>query len=124
MANRFQVTGVNDRASHCECCGRNGLKVVVWIVDTETGEEKHFGTSCATAPAKGFDCVPEIKAAVRTAQQRIKASWSVAARRYREAGGTYINGRDNDGAPIRTVADNALWEKFRAEEESRALARG
>lgn len=106
---RFQVLAVNDKADYCECCGRNGLQRVVWVLDTETGDEKHFGTSCAVRPAKGFDCVAEIKAAVATRSQQEKFAIGRAARDYRAAGGAYINGRDGKGSPIATVADAALW---------------
>jgi hypothetical protein len=109
---RFVVRGINDDKSFCECCGKSGLQRVVWIEDLETGEVKHFGTVCALKPAKGFDCVAEIKSAIKAAKDEEKAICSTAGYRYRTVhGGTYINGRDKDGSPIRTVADKALWNQ-------------
>lgn len=47
------------------CCGKTGLKRVVWIEDTETLEVWHFGTSCAENPVKAFGLKTEIRKAVR-----------------------------------------------------------
>lgn len=85
----FQIIGVNDTRDFCECCGRKGLKRVVWILEVETGEHKHFGTSCAMSPAKGFGLDKEIKAAVREHDHQLKTRWRVASHAYRAAGGTY-----------------------------------
>lgn len=120
---RFKITGINDARDYCECCGKSGLKRVVWIYDTETGDEKHFGTSCASSPAKGFNLDKEIKAAVRSVNSAMKYAWASAARRYRASGGTYINSKDKDGSPIAKAADMGLWNKFAREEESNALSR-
>ncbi len=112
MANRFQVRGINDDKSFCECCGKSGLQRVVWIEDMETGEIKHFGTVCALKPAKGFDCVAEIKSAIKAAKDEEKAICSTAMHRYRKVhGGQMISGRDKDGYPIATVADRSLWQQ-------------
>jgi hypothetical protein len=109
---RFQVIGINDKASFCECCGKSNLQRVVWILDNETGEEKHFGTVCALKPAKGFDCVSEIKSAMKLAKENEQRICSNAAYRYRKIyGAGYVDGRDKNGSPIRTVADRALWER-------------
>jgi hypothetical protein len=113
---RFQVLAVNDKATFCECCGKNGLARVVWILDTETGEEKHFGTSCAARPAKGFDCGAEIKVAVASHNAALKAAYGRAARAYRAAGGTYEQGRDAQGSPIATPANGSLWSDLCAAE--------
>lgn len=112
MAHRFQVRGINDDKSFCECCGKSGLQRVVWIEDMETGEVKHFGTSCAVKPAKGFDCVEEIKSALKVAKDTEKRIVSTAIYRYRKVhNGQMINGRDKDGSPIATVADRSLWDQ-------------
>lgn len=109
---RFLVRGIDDDKSFCECCGKNGLQRVVWIEDTETGEIKHFGTNCAQKPVKGFDCVAEIKSAIKLAKDEEKRVVSNAMYRYRKVhGGTMVNGRDRDGYPIATVADRELWEQ-------------
>jgi hypothetical protein len=65
-ASRFVIKGINDEQDSCSCCGKTGLKRVVWIEDTETGDINHFGTSCATQPAKCFGISKsEINSAVR-----------------------------------------------------------
>lgn len=113
---RFQVTGINDKRDFCECCGKNGLQRVVWIVDTETGDEKHFGTSCATRPAKGFDCVEEIKDAIKRHGEMQKMAYIRASRRYRAEGGAYINDRDAKGSPIAYPANQGRWDELAKEE--------
>lgn len=62
---RFAVIAVNDTADFCECCGKKGLKRVVWVLDNETGEHKHFGTTCVLAPSKAFGIDKEVGAAIR-----------------------------------------------------------
>jgi hypothetical protein len=122
MTNRFEVIAVNDAASHCECCGRSGLQRVVWIADHETGEHKHFGTSCALRPAKGFDCVDEIKAAIKRHNDDMKRAIALAFSAYKAAGGTMISSCDANGSPIATVADVALWEACKAAQIERLAA--
>lgn len=95
MADRFKILGVNDDRDSCECCGRTGLKRVVWIEDTETGTIRHFGTTCATKPEKGFD-TKAIKRAIRDYQDRELNAWNYAHRKYRAAGGEYA-GNLSDG---------------------------
>lgn len=78
---RFEVLGVNDDESTCQCCGKEGLARVVWIEDNETGEILHFGTTCAKAPAKGFQLDKQINAAVRAHDKALaeierKAYWA------------------------------------------------
>lgn len=120
---RFQVTGINDKRDFCECCGKSGLQRVVWILDTETGDEKHFGTSCAAKPAKGFDCVAEIKAEVRRIDNSLKAAYARAGQAYRKAGGTYAPGfHPTKGYAISTVNDTALWEQLCAAEVAKVYA--
>jgi hypothetical protein len=50
----FKILGVNDDKDFCQCCGKDSLKSVVWIENLETGEVQHFGSTCATKPAKAF----------------------------------------------------------------------
>jgi hypothetical protein len=108
---RFIVKGINDDKSFCECCGKNGLQRVVWIEDTETGEIKHFGTSCAQKPAKGFDCVAEIKSAIKQAKEDEKRMIAHASYLYRKVyNGPRINGVDEKG-PFSKVADAELWAR-------------
>ena len=51
---RFRIRGINDDRSECCCCGKQNLKRVVWIEDTETGQINHYGTTCALNPARAF----------------------------------------------------------------------
>lgn len=103
---RFNVLAVNDDRDFCECCGRAGLKRVVWIEDTETQEIKHFGTTCAASPVKGFAVQKEIKQAISAFQHRQQMIWSLAHRLYRKAGGTYTgNGRDGWKADDRVTLE-------------------
>jgi len=81
MTGRFAVKGINDEQSFCSCCGKQGLKRVVWIEDTETGDINHFGTSCAENPAKAFGVTSEIRKAVREYDKAAK----VAAEKARAA---------------------------------------
>lgn len=95
--NRFEVVGINDERDYCECCGKNNLKRVVWIRDTETDEVKHFGTTCANAPAKGFNLKAEIKEAIARFDSRLKAINHMAYHEYRRRGGKYIANPEGDG---------------------------
>lgn len=95
MESRYKVVGVNDDKDFCECCGKKDLKRVVWIEDIETQEIKHFGTSCAAAPVKGFGVEKEIKQAIKKFKDQQQAMWAYAHRLYRKSGGTYTgNGQD------------------------------
>lgn len=89
IANRFHVVGVNDERDFCMCCGRKGLKRVVWVRDIETDEVKHFGTTCALAPSKSFGIDREVRDAIRTFETDLKVRWSMAHKAYRAAGGRY-----------------------------------
>jgi hypothetical protein len=111
MSNRFQVVGVNDERDFCECCGRTGLKLVVWILDNNEGEVKHFGTTCATAPSKGFNLRAEIQSAINTFEQLAKTRDYLASRQYRREGGKYVQ-----TAPgVWKVADRAHFERCKAQ---------
>lgn len=43
----YKILGVNDDKDFCSCCGKQGLKKVVWLEHLESSEVNHFGTSCA-----------------------------------------------------------------------------
>lgn len=47
MEVNYKLLGVNDDKDFCSCCGKQGLKRVVWMEDNRTGEVNHFGTHCA-----------------------------------------------------------------------------
>lgn len=107
----FKVLGVNDDRNFCECCGKQNLARVVWIENEETGEIKHFGTTCAAKPAKGFGVDKEIKAAIAAHDGRRQFWLRIAHREYRKAGGTYTG----NGADGWTVDDRALFNQILAE---------
>jgi hypothetical protein len=86
---RFRVLGVNDDRSHCECCGRQGLKRVVWIEDREAGTVKHFGTTCALSPVKGFGVDRDIKRAIADERRLVQNAYCITHDAYRRAGGKY-----------------------------------
>lgn len=108
---RFIVKGINDDKDFCECCGKNGLQRVVWIEDTETGEIKHFGTSCAQKPAKGFDCTAEIKSAIKLHNENEKRIVSSAHYLYtKKYNGPRVQGHDEKG-PFSKKTDLELWAR-------------
>jgi hypothetical protein len=88
--NRFQVVGINDERDYCECCGKKGLKRVVWVRDTETDEVKHFGTTCANAPVKGFNLQAEIKEAIAKFDSRQQVVSHMSYHEYKRHGGKHI----------------------------------
>jgi hypothetical protein len=115
---RFQVLSVNDDRDFCECCGKTGLKRVVFIQDNETGEVKHFGTSCAMSPVKGFGIDKEIKAAISRANDKAKMLNILAHQAYKRAGGSYV--ANPDGYSWR-AADPALHSQCRQQEAARGF---
>lgn len=77
MSNKFKILGVNDHQSYCECCGKGGLKKVVWIENLETGEIQHFGSTCATNPEKAFgitkqDIDKKVRQQKKEEEERVK----------------------------------------------------
>lgn len=84
----YRILAVNDSRDFCECCGRQGLKRVVWVADEETGEHHHFGTTCAMAPAKGFDKAA-VKTAIRAFENLQGRAWAQAHAKYRAGGHGY-----------------------------------
>lgn len=85
----FRVLAVNDDKDFCQCCGRSGLKRVVWIEDEQAGEIKHFGTTCATSPAKGFEVDKALQVAITRWNDLCKTRGHRAFRLYRNAGGQF-----------------------------------
>lgn len=95
-AKRFKVLGVNDDDDTCECCGKKGLKKVVWIEDTETGSVQHFGLICAANPAKAFNLGSEIKTAQNDWKNERDSMWRLAHSLYHKSGGKYVS----NGIPL------------------------
>lgn len=108
---RYNVVGVNDDKDFCECCGRQGLARVVWIEDTDTGEIKHFGTTCAASPVKGFGVDKEIKAAISNFNRKQGDVYRLGHHLYLKAGGKY-QGNAQDGFK---AIDQELRDKCNAE---------
>lgn len=49
---KYKVMGINDDVNYCGCCGKTGLKRVVWIAPLDAdgnvaGEASPYGTTCA-----------------------------------------------------------------------------
>lgn len=100
MNSRFKVLGINDDRDFCECCGKANLQSVVWIEDTETGDIRHFGSTCATAPAKGFGLDREIKSAIRSYKARQSA---IGVRAFMLYAKKYNGPREFDGVVSRAL---------------------
>ena len=82
------IVAINSAETFCQCCGKQKLKRVVWIRNDTTGETKHFGTTCALDPDKGFGIEKDIKKAVKKANDIVQQ----AHREYRQQGGGYTQG--------------------------------
>lgn len=131
---RKKILGVNDDRDFCCCCGKEGLKRVVWIEDMETGEIRHFGTTCATKNSPAL--FGEIKDAIRSHDKELteKARTELRARQkartdkflarknelYEKRGGVYITKEIGPAKILGTIpADSELmqecWEIANAE---------
>lgn len=86
----FKVLGVNDDKNFCECCGKQGLKKVVFIENLETNEIKHFGTTCAKSPKKGFGVNKEIEIAISAFKAKQALIQRNAWKLYKQKGGEII----------------------------------
>lgn len=91
-ARRFKILAIVDDVNSCECCGKTGLLRTVAIEDSETGDVKYFGTTCALQPIKGFGLQ---KKDMNYSLSRFKAAeqqmWSRVRRIYKERGGEFVN---------------------------------
>ena len=106
---KFQVLEVSDSQDFCMCCGRKGLKRVVFILNTETDEVKHFGTTCAAQPVKGFGVDKEIKEAIRSFADKEKMINVTTHFEYRKSGGKY----SPNGNGYSSATDKGLFLKIR-----------
>lgn len=88
---RFEVVEINSETDFCECCGKTGLKRVVWIHDIKNDDTKHFGTTCAMQPAKGFDLTSEIKDEIKKHDLLQSLRLKSAIAQYKADGGQYIS---------------------------------
>lgn len=48
MEIKYKLLGVNDDKDFCSCCGKRGLKRVVWLENVESGEVSNYGVNCAS----------------------------------------------------------------------------
>ena len=124
---RFQIKGIDDTQDTCSCCGKTGLKRVVWIEDKQTGNIECFGTSCATNPEKCFGVsVSDINKAIRTYKSELaqKKNDAIAARHraaYEYAMVNYTGGwiqKESELKPgmfFTLCVDNAAFEKLQRE---------
>lgn len=110
---RFAVLGVTDERDFCQCCGRQGLKRVVWIEDGESGAVRHFATTCATAPANGFGVAPALKAAIARFEDAQRLFWTRVNFEYRRRGGRHVPDPSRRGVFV--AADPALKDAVLAE---------
>jgi hypothetical protein len=115
---KFKVLAVNDDSDCCECCGKTGLKRVVWIENTETGEIRHFGVVCATKPEKGFECEKEINTAISVFEQAERFAHKKAWQLYKQAAGSVVTMAGGYGVE---AADKALYKSCLEQAKFRAL---
>lgn len=108
----YKVLAVNDERDYCECCGKKNLKRVVWIEDEQTGEVKHFGTTCAVAPIKGFNVTREVIAACAEFDRAQMVIVRLASNEYKRQGGKYAP-MDKNG--VFKMLDRPLFESIRAQ---------
>lgn len=102
-ATRFEVVGINDERDYCECCGKKGLRRVVWVRDTETDEVKHFGTTCVLSPVKGFELKNEVKRAISDFENAQIIRHAIARNAYKAKGGQYVGNASTGWKPANTV---------------------
>lgn len=82
-----RILGINDDKDDCCCCGKTGLKKVVWIEDTETLTIEHYGTTCASCIMYGNRRPQNVKTVVNVAQneeRRCRSTVALAATHARE----------------------------------------
>ena len=81
---KYRIVGINDDQDSCLCCGRTGLKRVVWMIPLDVdgnadGTPEHYGTSCAARIA-GY-AYPTSAAAKRKIES---AAWDAAYKTIQE----------------------------------------
>lgn len=128
-----RILGINDDRDFCQCCGKTGLRRVVWIENLETGTIRHFGTTCAGKNAPAL--FGEIKEAVKEHNKELSAAveQELAKRRrartdaflarknelYTKAGGTWYEFTFFSGEKGDLPSDGELmercWEQANAE---------
>lgn len=79
----YLYRGCNDEADTCSCCGRTGLKRVVWLEEADGGEAAPYGTTCAALLLTGrklnrSEAEKAVDAAFADACHKIVARWRAA----------------------------------------------
>lgn len=107
----FRVLGENDDASECLCCGRQGLRKVVWLQPldqdgNEVGEPVHFGRVCG-AKAAGWGYGSD----AGRIERRIRQEEREAVKHYNAAVQQRITEIERSGGVVRTrVACGFDWK--------------
>lgn len=107
---KYRVLGTNDDASDCLCCGRQGLKRVVWLQPLaddgdDDGQPVHFGTMCA-ARACGWGYSSRDDAARRIVREEAEA-----VKHYRGIVSAAMKALIQDGFVVQTrVAYGFNWK--------------
>lgn len=107
----YRIKGINSDTDTCECCGRTGLKRVVWlapVVDDTEYDPAAYGSSCAAVVMgrgreAGRKVVDEALAANRAAriaaaERAERAAWYAELAEALDAGRDYVG----QGNAVRT----------------------
>ncbi len=78
---KFQIMGVTDEVTTCDCCGRANLKRTVCLRSVEDAEDVFYGTQCAAVAMKipAADVRKGITAATRAADEARRVAWQAEA---------------------------------------------
>lgn len=138
---KYKVLGINDDQSFCSCCGKEGLKRVVWMApihpeDGDLGEPEHYGTSCAArilgysnlTPARARNKVEELAIKGRQEEHhqlrslgalisRISPDIQTANMKFWKAMGPGATDHRHflmgkDGKFVRVLADGKFYQRF------------
>lgn len=108
---KFRVLGINDDASDCCCCGRQGLRRVVWLQPLdhdgeECGEPVHFGRVCG-ARAAGWGYGSD----TGRIERRIREEEAKARKHYADEAGRVMDRLIAEGLVVKTrVACGFDWK--------------
>ena len=91
MALKYKLMGSSDDANYCSCCGRQGLKRVVWLAPLDVDgniedEPAPYGTSCAaTLLGYAYPGAPKTKKLIeKAAAQAMKDAVNAECLRIRD----------------------------------------
>lgn len=115
MKTTYKILGIDDSINSCDCCGKQGLQKTVAILNLETGEIGHFGSTCAMRPSSCFGLEKSDMSKAISAYKARQATINAGARKlYRQRGGRIetIDTRDikcQGGTIEWRFTDDALW---------------